>query len=270
MAGAEKSLRFSIRKGTAALLVVLTLWASLTIGFTLISSSSSSVPTQIYRPTASSSDQRVVCIIFDGGWKTHLDAAAVLEDYNFSATFPIVTSYVGYPAYMTWDDLASLAQRGNDIVSQTSRRINLSAVDDTTLQAELAGSREILRSKGYPADVLVYPSSEAANNSTVRNTAAQSYLLAAGTQTGKCELDSLDRYNLDSYVINRNTALADFTAYLKGTEGNTITILYYHKVSGENHDNVVPKDAFEMQMQYLKDNNYTVRTISQQFLKQIR
>jgi peptidoglycan/xylan/chitin deacetylase (PgdA/CDA1 family) len=255
-------------KGTAALLVILTVCTALTIAFTLNPPTSRSAPTQIYQPTASSPDDRIVCIVFDDGWKTHLDAAPILESCNFTATFSIITSYVGYSAYMTWDDIDSLAQRGHDIVSHTSSHLNLSAVDDATLQAELAGSREVLRSKGYAADVLIYPYGEAAGNWTVRNAVAQYYLVAAGTQTGRCELDSFDRYNVNSYVIYRGTDLADFASCLNGTQGNSITLLYYHKIGGDDADNTVTKDAFQAQMQYLKDNNYTMRTISQQFLKQ--
>ena len=131
------------------------------------------VPVQIYEPTIPSANERVVCIAFDDGWKSHLEVASVLEDYNFTATFPIVTSYVGYSAYMSWADIESLAQRGHDIVSHTHTHANLSAVDTATLQTELAKSREILRSRGYAADVLIYPYGEAADNGTVRNAVAQ-------------------------------------------------------------------------------------------------
>jgi hypothetical protein len=258
-------------KGTAALLVVLVVSAIITIMISLdtnmLSPPPPAPPAQLYQPTVPASNEKVVCIAFDDGWKTHLDASSTLESYNFTATFSIITSYVGYPAYMDWDEIASLAQKGNDIVSHTHTHSNLSTVDDATLQAELGGSREVLRSKGYAADVLVYPYGEAADNWTVRNAVAQYYLAAAGTQTGRCELGSFDRYNIKSYVVYRNTELADFEACLNLTQGSTITILYYHKIGDENTDNTVTEDAFQAQMQYLKDNNYTVRTISQQFLK---
>ena len=257
-------------KGTIALLIVVTVCLAVTIFFSTDISTlfAPPAPTQVYQPTIPSAAQRVVCIAFDDGWKTHLEAASILESYNFTATFPIITSYVGYPAYMDWADIASLAQKGNDIVSHTSTHCNLSAVDEATLQAELATSRQVLRSKGYGADVLIYPYGEAASNNTVCHAVAQYYLMAVGAETGKCELSSLDRYTVNSYVVYHSTSLADFASSLNGTQGSTVTILYYHKISDENQDNAVTKQVFQTQMQYLKDNGYTVRTISEEFLKQ--
>jgi peptidoglycan/xylan/chitin deacetylase (PgdA/CDA1 family) len=216
-------------KGTVSLLVVLMVCVSITVIFSL-NLLSPSAPNQIYEPTLPSSQERVVCLAFDDGWKSHLQVASILTHYNFSATFPIITSYVGYPAYLDWKDIASLAQRGNDIVSHTNTHCNLSSVNAATLQSELADSRQILRSKGYAADVLIYPYGEGTNSEIVRNTVAQYYLIAVGTQTGKCELSSLDRYDITSYVVYRSTSLVDFASYLNGTQGNTVTILYYHKV----------------------------------------
>jgi peptidoglycan/xylan/chitin deacetylase (PgdA/CDA1 family) len=254
-------------KGTEALLSLLIVCVALTVIFSsnLISPS---VPKQIYAPTIPSSEERVVCIAFDDGWKTHLQVASILTENNFSATFPIITSYIGYPAYLDWNDIASLAQRGNDVVSHTNTHCNLSSVDEATIQSELADSRQILRSKGYAADVLIYPYGEGTNNETVRNAVAQYYLMAVGTQTGNCELSSLDRYDINSYVVYHSTSLVDFASYLNGTQGNTVTILYYHRVSDENQDNAISLSAFQAQMKYLKDNGFTVKTVSQQFLKQ--
>ncbi|MGD6853070.1 MAG: polysaccharide deacetylase family protein [Candidatus Bathyarchaeia archaeon] len=224
-------------------------------------------PNLIYAPTMPSSNEKVVCLLFDDGWKSHLEAASVLASYNFTATFPIITSYVGYPAYMSWEDISTLAKQGNDIVSHTQTHLNLSAVDEQTLQSELANSQQVLRSKGYATDVLVYPYGEGATNWTVRNLVAQYYSVASTTQSGKCSLSSFDRYNVASYGIYRNTTLTEFTSYLNGTQGDTITVLYYHKVSDENLDTAVTMEAFQSQMQYLKDNGFIIRTISQEFLK---
>ncbi len=254
-------------KGTVALLIVLMVFSVVTIAASL-DLIAPSVPNQTYQPTVPQSNEHVVCLAFDDGWKTHLEVAQILADYNFSATFPIITSYVGYPAYMNWNDIASLAQHGNDIVSHTTSHLNLSSVDQATLQSELADSRQTLRSKGYAADVLIYPSGEGSNNEKVRDAVAQYYLMAVGTQNGKYSLLSSDRFDVNSYVVYPNTSIADFASYLNGTKGSTVTIIYYHKISNENQDYDISLSNFQAQMQYLKDNGYSVRTISQEFLKQ--
>lgn len=256
-------------KGTIVLLIILTVCTVVTILATTDTGAlfTPAAPTQVYSPTVPSAAEKVVCIAFDDGWKTHMQAADILESYGFKATYPIITSYVGYPAYMGWDDIQQLAARGNDIVSHTDSHINLSRVDDASLYFELAHSRDALRSHGYGADVLIYPYGEGNGNWTVRNAVADQYLLALGTQTGKCDISSFDRYDVNSVVIYHDTGFKEFVADLNGTGGSTVTILYYHKVSDVDQDNAVSTASFKAQMQYLKDNGYTVRTISQQFLK---
>jgi hypothetical protein len=96
---------------------------------------------------------------------------------------------------------------------------------------------------------------------------AQYYLVARGTDEGQCNITTADRYNLKSYDVYHDVTMQDFNDYVNGTQGNNITILYYHKISGDNEDTAISKEVFQAQMQYLKDNNYTVESLSQAFLR---
>ena len=257
-------------KTTAVLLIVLTVSLTVTVLFTVDTSRlfAAPAPTQTYQPTVPLADEKVVCIAFDDGWKTHVDTVPILERYNFTASYSIVTSYIDYPAYMNWAEIAYVAQKGNDIVSHTNTHANLSAVDAATLHTELSDSREILRSRGYGADILIYPYGEAASNESVRDAVAQVYQVATGTQAGKCDVYSIDRYNVNTYVVYHGTTMTDFASYLNGTGGNKVTVLYYHKIGADASDNSITKETFESQMKYLSDNGYTVKTLSGLFLKQ--
>ncbi len=225
------------------------------------------IPNQSYQPTVPSQIDRAVCIVFDDGWKSQLDAVPILNSFGFKATFAIVTSYTNYPEYMSWKDIRGLAENGMDIASHTSTHKDLAATDWATLYTELAQSQQTLRSRGYPANIFIYPYGGAADNQTVKDQVAKYYLLARGTVEGKCNLTSLDRYNLQAYDVYHDVSMEDFTAYLNDTGGADITILYYHKISGGNEDTAVSQQTFQMQMQYLKDNGYTVKTLSEIFLK---
>lgn len=255
-------------KGTFVLVIVVIAFLATAVFFTVDTSTlfAAPPPNQIYRPTIPTADQKVVCIVFDDGWKIHLENTQILDRYNFAASYSIITSYVGYPAYMNWADIALLAQKGNDILSHTSTHSNLSAVDSQTLYNELVDSRQTLRAHGYGADILIYPYGEAAHNQTVREAVAQVYQLATGTEAGKCDLYTLNRFNVNSYVVYHDTSIDQFAQILNGTGGGNVTVLYYHKVGGEG-DNSVTGQAFEAQMQYLSENGYTVKTLSQLFLK---
>jgi len=255
-------------KGTVALIIVVIALLVTVVFFTADTSTlfAAPPPNQVYQPTIPDADEKVVCIVFDDGWKTHVSNAQILERYNFAASYSIITSYVGYTAYMNWADIALLAQKGNDIVSHTLTHSNLSAVDEATLRSELIESRQILRAHGYGADVFIYPYGEAARNQTVVDAVAQVYQLATGTEAGKCDLYTLNRFNVNSYVVYRDTSMDQFAQIINGTGGRNVTVLYYHKV-GDEGGNSVTRQEFEAQLQYLSDNGYTVKTLSQLFLK---
>ncbi len=256
-------------KGTVALLVALILFSAVT---TLIAVYPAlfapPIPNQIYQPTLPSAEEKMVCIIFDDGWKNQLNAAPILERFNFKATFAIVTSYVGCPDYMSWDEVAGLAKRGHDIESHTVSHKNLSMVDEATLKAELEGSQKALRLKGYCGNILVYPYGAGSDNATVQAVVAQYYLAARGATEGKCSMTTFDRYNINAYDVHHDVNMEDFSSYLNGTGGSNVTVLYYHKISDSNEETAVPPEAFQAQMQYLQDNGYTVKTLCKLLLKE--
>lgn len=258
------------KKGTLTLLAIIIVLL-IAVSFFITNSNTdplfaSPAPNQVYSPTVPSTNQKVVCLVLDDGWKTHLDAADIMERYNFTASYPIITSYVGYPAYMNWDDIANLAQKGNDIISQTTTHSNLSAVNSTALQSELSDSRQTLRTHGYGADILIYPYGEATHNQTVTDQVAQVYQAAVGLETGKADLSTLNRYDINSYIIGNGTTLDQFAQILDGTGGNKVTVLFYNKIVDDGSGSV-SNQAFEAQMQYLSSNGYTIETLSQLLLK---
>ena len=225
------------------------------------------IPSQIYEPTVPLRDQKVVCIVFDDGWKSQLDVVSVLQSFGFNATFAIVTSYTNYPDYMSWTDIRGLANSGMDIASHTDTHPDLSKLDSNTLYAELYKSRDILRSRGYPANVFVYPYGDSANVPAVQEAVAQCYLAARGTVEGKCNLTSCNRFNLQSYDVYHDLSIEDFADFVNGTEAANIAILYYHKIGPQNEDTAISLETFQAQMQYLKDNGYTTQTLSGLLLK---
>lgn len=223
-------------------------------------------PKQAYLPTIPSADQKVVCIVFDDGWKNQLDALPILESYGFKATFAIVTGYTSYPDYMRWKDIRTLSSAGMDIASHTDTHLDLGKTSIQTLYAELSKSQAILRSRGYSANIFVYPYGESADNQTVQEAVAQFYLVARGTAEGKCNLADCDRYNLQSYDVFHDVTIADFSACLEGTGGANVTVLYYHKIADGQEDTAVSSATFGAQMQYIHDSGYKVETLSELFL----
>lgn len=229
-----------------------------------------SIPNQIYQPINPKTNEKIVCIVFDDGWKSSLSAIPILQSFGFTATYAIVTSYTSYPDYVNWKDIRNIANAGMDIASHSRSHIDLSNSSWDEMHEELAISQQILRSRGYPANVFVYPYGPSGNNETVQSQVAKYYLVARGTVEGKCDLSHCNRFNLEAYDVYHGVSMEDFTEFLEGTNGNNITILYYHKIDNGIEDTSVSKKTFQVQMQHLFENGYTIKNLSQIFLNTVR
>jgi peptidoglycan/xylan/chitin deacetylase (PgdA/CDA1 family) len=169
---------------------------------------------------------------------------------------------------MSWTDIASLAKSGHDIESHTCNHLSLNTLDNQTLFQQIGDSQQILRSKGYAANILVYPFGEGTSNQTVKTIVSQYYLLARGTDKGTFNIGNGDKFAVNAFGVTNTTTNEQFKTNLNSIQGTTVAILYYHRIGDGSISTMVTKDQFQTQMQYLKDNNFTVLTMGQLFLKQ--
>jgi peptidoglycan/xylan/chitin deacetylase (PgdA/CDA1 family) len=100
-----------------------------------------------------------VVLTFDDGYEDAATVALpVLEDYGFTATFYIVTEFVGKPGYMTWEQVRLLHESGMEIGSHTINHPDLTARSPEEAYQEIAVSQAIItkhlqepvRSFSYP------------------------------------------------------------------------------------------------------------------------
>jgi peptidoglycan/xylan/chitin deacetylase (PgdA/CDA1 family) len=100
----------------------------------------------------------VVIITFDDGWESQFEGAVpVLRQLGMTATFFVVTSQVGDPAYMTWDQLRELQDAGMTIGSHTRTHPMLTS-PDVSLTDEVEKSRQDIRQHlGTTPDFFAYP-----------------------------------------------------------------------------------------------------------------
>ncbi|HWQ14527.1 MAG TPA: polysaccharide deacetylase family protein [Roseiflexaceae bacterium] len=91
---------------------------------------------------------RPVALTFDDGYE---DAFTVvlpaLRRHGFTATFYIVTGFVGQPGYMGWEQLAALRDAGMEIGSHTISHPDLTTLDAAELERQVAGSRAELEAR---------------------------------------------------------------------------------------------------------------------------
>ena len=103
--------------------------------------------------------QKPVVLTFDDGKE---DAARLvapaLQKRGMHGSFFVITSLVGQPGYLSWDDVRALDRAGMEIGSHTVDHARLADLPDDKVRAELADSRrELEKQLGHPVVVLAYP-----------------------------------------------------------------------------------------------------------------
>lgn len=103
--------------------------------------------------------ERPIVLTFDDGWREQYDVAfPILQRYRMRATFFVSTSFVGYPRFMTWEELAEMRDAGMEIASHGRKHINLADAEDDEAWREIARSREVLEEKlGVSVVSFAYP-----------------------------------------------------------------------------------------------------------------
>lgn len=149
-------------------------------------------------------------LTFDDGYLDNYQVVVpILEKYDFPATFYIVTDLVGTPEYMSWDQIVELDRKGMDIGSHTAAHRDLVTLGAADLQAEVAGSADVLKkSLGHPVYWFCYPAGKY-DADVIASLKEAGYLLATSTDPGE-QQSSDDPYVLMRYRVRSDTGLEGF------------------------------------------------------------
>ena len=122
-------------------------------------------------------DDKIVCIYFDDGLKSQLNAVPYLDAYGYKANLAIIANYTApqHPIYLSWNQIKSLGDKGYDIQCHTMNHKDLDALSNSELETEIVYSKQIFKSQGYMANTLVYPSGLGYKNATVRRLVESNY-----------------------------------------------------------------------------------------------
>ena len=101
-----------------------------------------------------------VIISFDDGWETPFEyALPSLEKYHYSATFFIVTDYIGRPGFFSWPQLQTLLTDGMRIGSHSRSHPRLNKITNPAkLWDQIYNSKTILETQlETPVQEFAYP-----------------------------------------------------------------------------------------------------------------
>lgn len=151
-----------------------------------------------------------VMLTFDDGYVDNYQVIIpILEKYDYPATFYIVTDLVGTPEYMSWDQIVELDRKGMDVGSHTAAHRDLVTLGAADLQAEVAGSAEVLKTHlGHPVYWFCYPAGKY-DADVIASLKAAGYLLATSTDPGE-QQSSDDPFVLMRYRVRSDTGLEGF------------------------------------------------------------
>lgn len=214
-----------------------------------------------------SDTDRVVCIYFDDGWKSQLNAVPYLDIYGYKASLAIVVNYTTKrnPDYMTWEEIRGLSDNGYDVQCHGLNHGDFTKMSEIELESDLIRSKEILKTQGFVASTIIYPYGYGYDKGTVRKLVEANYSNArtisflSGNNT--FDLKIVDRYAISGIVLTNKTSFQDFKQLVDQARGTKVAILTYHEFDTERDFSVTSME-FAQQMAYLHDNGFTVRLLN--------
>jgi peptidoglycan/xylan/chitin deacetylase (PgdA/CDA1 family) len=220
-----------------------------------------------------SQPQPTVCLFFDDAWlNQYEEALPVLLEHGFTATFGVITGYVGTGEgiwqYMSEEELHELADRGMEIASHTRTHPSLTDnLTDAQLLDEIINSRTDLEQAGFKVKGIIYPyynwderiidCVKAAGYSYARNgwSPEVPFRLPLPDDDTVYHLPSVSIYKEDTET---------FKSIVDAVSSGSAICLVYHFISDTGPEETsTPVANFHAQMDYLREAGFRVIAISE-------
>ena len=108
-------------------------------------------------PARAATAPTVVTIGFDDGTAEQLDALPILQAHGMAATFFVNTGSIGDAEHLSWGNLKTLYDAGNEIAGHTVHHTNLAPLTTAEARQEVCSDRNTLLDQGFPATSFAYP-----------------------------------------------------------------------------------------------------------------
>jgi len=159
-----------------------------------------------------------IAFTFDDGNHSDLTIAApVLMEFGYRATiFPVIQN-ISKPAYLSWEDLIYLSEKGFTIGSHSLSHARLTTLSDQEMNEEIANSKKAVETKlGKPCDFFSIPFGSY-DQKVIEQIAASNYCHALSTYFG---MNSSDEPNfiVKRWNIKKNTSLFIFKNVIRNNQ----------------------------------------------------
>ncbi len=232
-------------------------------------------------------DGKTAVINFDDSWKSQYEnAKAILDEYQFKSTFYVVCDYIDGKNRLTWKQIQTLQEEGNEIGSHSMNHVNLDQITRDSKYNEIVESKKCLEDRGFNINSFSYPFNSGDDDPESLDLVSNTYDFArtAGgdSHTGSDRIGSLKGY--EKYTIvgwshdaerNENNysdlqMLDAFKAYVnqyseKSHSVGSIPIIIYHNIDDDRGEYSTSIDLFRSEMRYLYDSGFKTVTMNKVF-----
>lgn len=98
-----------------------------------------------------------VSVTFDGTFKGQDAAAKILADHGLAGTFYVNSGYIGYPAYLSLDQLRGISREHSEIGGASLYGNDLSRQSRARARTEVCNDRTTLTKLGFQVTSFAYP-----------------------------------------------------------------------------------------------------------------
>ena len=144
-------------------------------------------------------------------WEDLYDACGVVP------TFALITSKVGEPNRITWDDVERLKLKGFEFISHTHNHKNLKELTEEQVRTEFSESKTCLEQHGCNSNFVVYPFNQ---HSEISDALLPQYFLA-----GFSENNDMNTTPLNVTALGRYSFLGNTTINVTDSKGGNHTVL---------------------------------------------
>jgi peptidoglycan/xylan/chitin deacetylase (PgdA/CDA1 family) len=217
-------------------------------------------------PSAATTPRGFVTISFDDGWKdAYQKASPVLNAAGYEATWFIVSGYLGWPAFVSEEEVQSLAAQGHEIGSHSATHTDPHKISKEEHIIELTISKRDLEALGVgPIRALAYPYGHY-SDSIIDDART------AGYSSGRSASDELtintsttDPYAILSFSPIQTTSFEEMKDFVDDavTRGGW-AVISFHRVGNPDEYYSVSEEFFRQFIDYLKEQHIDVVTISE-------
>lgn len=140
------------------------------------------------RHAAADTPNTVVSLTFDDADADQMTAAQTMHKYGLRGTFYVITGAIGDPAYMSMNDLRTLAASGDEIGDHTVSHLSLPRVSLDEARRQICDGRNILAGWGFRVTDFAYPDATYTHavEQAVRQCGLNSARIGDGIANGQC------------------------------------------------------------------------------------